>query len=198
MGPGAVLMSRVLIRALEPGRAVGQGSRMGCAFRWWAGFAVAVSAAVLVAPASTVRAQPIAVFDGQPVSVSADRLLVDVHKGTAVLTGAVQLRRGELVVQCARVEARYDEAPNITWARATGQVTAQLNDVHARAQEAEIVLAKRVLELRGGVKLWRRGAWIEAQEAQVDLVSGRLTLEQVKGSIPVSSAFPRAAPDPVP
>ncbi len=156
-------------------------------------FAALVVAALLGA-ARLAGAQPIAVVEGQPIQVSAERLAVDVRKGTAVLSGKVRLRRGELLIQCERVDARYDEAPNVTWAHATGEVVAEMRDLKARAQEAELFASKRTLVLRGGVRLWRASAWIEAREAQVDLATGRLTLEQVTGSIPVGSA-PVAAAD---
>ncbi len=143
---------------------------------------------VVMASIPRVRANPLAVVDGEAVSVSADRLTIDVHKGTAQLEGNVRLQRGELVVKCARVEARYDGAPRVTWARATGDVRAQWRGVEARSKEAELWVGRKVLELKGGVKLVRGGAWMEAREAQIDLGSGRVGLDQVSGSIPVPSA----------
>jgi lipopolysaccharide transport protein LptA len=149
--------------------------------------------ACTIAAAAWVRAEPVAVVDGQPVGVSADQLVVDLNKGTAVMTGNVRVQRGELVIRCDRVDARYDGAPNVTWAHATGHVIADWKGISARANEAELILSRRVLELRGGVKLSRAGAWIEAREAQVDFVTGRLTLEKVSGSIPVPSAIPSSS-----
>lgn len=141
-----------------------------------------------------VHADPLAVVDGEAVQVSADRLTIDVHKGTAVLEGNVRLQRGDLVVRCARVDARYDGAPNITWARATGDVRAQWKGMEAKSKEAELWVGRKVLELKGGVKLARGGAWMEARGAQVEFATGRVSLDQVSGSIPVPSAgMPRAA-----
>jgi lipopolysaccharide transport protein LptA len=154
------------------------------------------AAAVLLAGAS--RAGPLAVVDGVPVSVSADQLVIDLNRGSAVLSGNVRLRRGELSVSCARLDARYDEAPNVTWARATGEVRADYRDLHAQARQAELVAGKRVLELRGEVRVWRGGAWIEASEARIELGSGRVTLEQVRGSFPIPSAAPAASGDAAP
>jgi lipopolysaccharide transport protein LptA len=138
--------------------------------------------------ARSARAEPIAVVDGQPITVTAEHLAVDLHTGTAVLSGKVQLKRGQLAIQCDRVDARYDDAPNVTWARGSGEVTAELGDLRARASEAELLVRSRTLVLRGGVKLRRGGAWMEAREAQIDFGSGKITLEQVSGSIPVGSA----------
>jgi lipopolysaccharide transport protein LptA len=144
-----------------------------------------------------VRAEPLAVVDGEPVGVSADQLVVDLNKGTAVMTGNVRVQRGELLVRCDRVEARYDEAPHVTWAHASGNVVASWKGVQARAKEAELHLKRRVLELRGGVKMTRGGAWIEASGAAVDFGTGKVTLEKVSGSIPVpSAAVPSSVPVP--
>lgn len=149
-----------------------------------------VVATAIAGAAAFVRAEPIAMVDGQPVNVSADQLVVDLNKGTAVMTGHVRVVRGDLVMRCNRVDARYDEAPNVTWAKATGDVTADWKGMHAKANEAELFLARKALELRGGVKLARAGAWIEASEARIDFATGRLTLEKVSGSIPVPSSLP--------
>jgi lipopolysaccharide export system protein LptA len=158
-----------------------------------------MAAALSVLAVSTFsRAEPIAVLDGQPVGVSADQLVIDLNKATAVMKGNVRVQRGELVLRCDRVEARYDEAPNVTWAKATGNVVAEWKGVHARAPEAELHWKRRVLELRGGVKLARGGAWVEASEAQVDFATGKVTLEKVSGSIPVPSALPARASDAAP
>jgi lipopolysaccharide export system protein LptA len=146
--------------------------------------------------AAFVRAEPIAIVDGQPVNVSADKLVVDLNNGTAVMTGHVRVQRGDLVLRCNRVDARYDGAPNVTWAKATGDVVADWKGIHAKASEAELLLSRKALELRGGVKLARAGAWIEASEARVDFATGRLTLEKVSGSIPVPSAIPASSAAP--
>ncbi len=143
-----------------------------------------------------VQAEPIASFDGEAVSVRAEQLDIDVQKGTATLTGNVVLERGDLTVSCARVDAKYDSAPNITWAIATGGVRAQVRGMAAQAQEAELLMGQRRLELRGGVRVSRGGAWMTAREAEIDLETKRVRLEQVQGAIPFPSAAPssRAVP----
>jgi lipopolysaccharide export system protein LptA len=181
--------------ALELAAQVGHGGSVSGAARVgaWLG---AVIAMAIAAGAALVRAEPVAVVDGQPVAVVADQLVVDLHKGTAVMTGNVRVQRGELELRCDRVDARYNDAPNITWAKATGNVSADWKGTHAKAKEAELFLTRRLLVLRGGVKLARGGAWIEAREAQVDFGSGKLTLEQVAGSILVPSALPAVSSQP--
>ena len=157
--------------------------------------AVAAAVAAVVA-VPTVRAEPLATVEGEPVHVQADRLDIDLKTGRALLTGAVQLRRGDLHVTCERVEAAYDKAPSIRWAKATGGVRARLRGIEARAQEAELALDRKQLELRGEVRLSRGGAWMHAKAAKVDLKTKQVTLEQVKGAIPVPSALPKPSARP--
>jgi len=135
-----------------------------------------------------VQAGPVASFDGQAVAVRADQLDVDLQRGTATLSGNVVLERGDLTISCARVDAKYANAPNVTWALASGGVRAQVRDVVAHAQEAELLLGKRRLELRGGVRVARGGAWMTAREAAIDLETKRLRLEQVEGALPIPHA----------
>lgn len=165
--------------------------RLGRTWLVWGPAALAVVGLVFV---PRVQAEPVASFDGQAVSVRAEQLDIDVQKGTATLTGNVVLERGDLTVSCARVEARYDSAPNITWAIATGGVRAQARGIEAQAQEAELLLGQRRLVLRGGVRVARGGAWMTAREAAIDLETRRVRLEQVQGAIPVPSAAPSAIP----
>lgn len=139
----------------------------------------------------TAGAEPLATVDGEPVHVQAERLDIDLKAGRAVLSGDVRLQRGALEVVCGRLEARYDEAPAVRWARATGGVRATMRELSARASEAELALDRKELTLRGDVRVSRGGAWMRASEAVVDLKTNRVTLQQVRGAIPVPSALPR-------
>ena len=163
---------------------------------WWIGVAVGLVAAAWVA-IPTVRAEPLAVVDGEPVSVEADLLEVDLHSGRATLVGNVRMRRGELDVTCGRLEALYDKVPAIRWAKASAGVRARLRDFDARSEQAELEMDRRALHLRGDVRLRRGGAWMQAREVSVDLKTNRMTLQQVRGSIPVASAMPFAWPVPL-
>lgn len=142
----------------------------------------------------SVRADPLATVDGEPVHVEGSRLEVDLPTGRAVLSGDVHIRRGELSVFCDRVEALYDKVPAVRWAKASGGVRARLRDFEAASKEAELALDRRELVLRGDVQLRRGGAWMRAKEATVDLKTHRVTLQKVRGSIPIPSAVPMLAP----
>ncbi len=156
-------------------------------------FRLAMGAGVttaFVAPPNGAGADPLAGIGGEAVDLTADKLEVDVPAGTAVLTGHVTLVRGSLRVDCPRVDVRYDEAPRVTWAKGSGGVTADIRGVHAEAPEVELDLARHVLELRGGVRLTRGQGWLNADKATIEIASAKVTLKDVKGSLPVALPKP--------
>lgn len=142
---------------------------------------------VMLAQMSSVRAEPLAVVGGEPVGIKAERMELDLHKGVVVLTGDVRVERGDWVVTCDRVEARYDKAPNVTWALASGSVHARGKGYEATVVEAELLVQDRVIKLRGGLRMSRAGAWMEAREATIDLTTNKVSLGQVRGAVPISS-----------
>lgn len=153
--------------------------------------ALVLGALLFVLPGgSPAHADPAAVVGGDSVQLAADQLDVDVHAGTAVLTGHVSLVKGSLKVECPRIDVKYDEAPRVTWAKGSGGVTADIRGVHAESPEVELDLGRHVLELRGGVRLSRGLGWLNADKATIDVDSAKVTLKDVKGSIPVALPKP--------
>jgi lipopolysaccharide export system protein LptA len=143
--------------------------------------------AALFAPAPLAEAEPILGVGGDPtVSLQADKLDIDILAGEATLTGKVTLSKGDLVVSCPRVDLRFDHAPHLIWAKGSGGVTADVRGVHAEAPSVELDLTKQVLDLRGGVKLSRGQGWLTADAARIDIPTAKVSLTQVKGSIPVA------------
>src|SRR5690242_2669104 len=136
----------------------------------------------------SVSAEPL--LGGDAIELAAEKLEVDVPAGTAVLTGHVTLVRGGLRVDCPRIDVRYDEAPRVTWAKGSGGVTADIRGVHAEAPEVELDLARHVLELRGGVRLTRGQGWLNADKATIEIGTAKVTLKDVKGSLPVALPKP--------
>ncbi len=122
---------------------------------------------------------------GGDVRVEADKLEVDVAAQTAVLTGKVSLARGDLTVRCPRLDLRFDQAPHLRWAKGSGGVSADVRGVHAEAPDVELDLGKQVLELRGGVKLSRGQSWLQAESVTINILTGKVTANQVKGQLPV-------------
>lgn len=151
-----------------------------------AALALAVSLAVLCEPpGAAAKAGPLAVVEGQSLDVKADKLDVDVDKGTATLEGNVRVALGDLEVLCPKVDIRYDQAPRVRWARGSGGVKARVKGIEATSSAVVVDLAKRVVNLSGGVRLTRGRGWVEANRASIDLSTHKVTLHEVKGSIPV-------------
>jgi lipopolysaccharide transport protein LptA len=149
--------------------------------------APALLAGVLLQSPQEALAGPLGVIEGQTLDVGADKLDVDIDKGTALLDGHVQATLGDLRVDCARIEIRYDQAPNVKWARGTGGVTAKLKGIEATATQVEVDVAHRSVRLSGAVRLSRGRGWVTAESASIDLTTHKVTLEDVKGSIPVQT-----------
>jgi lipopolysaccharide export system protein LptA len=151
----------------------------------------AVAAVALVAAFTVVslpgeaHSDPLAVIEGETLDVKADKLDVDINKGTAVLEGSVRAKMGELEVLCPKIDIRYDEAPKVRWARGSGGVRARLKGIEAAASSFEVDVAKRTVKLAGGVRLTRGKGWVQAESATIDMSTRKVTLSEVKGSIPV-------------
>jgi lipopolysaccharide transport protein LptA len=131
------------------------------------------------------HAGSLAVVGGESLDLKADRLHVDVQKGTALLEGNVAVQMGELAVSCPKVDIRYDEAPQVRWARGSGGVTAQIKGITATANVMALDVAERTVQLSGNVRLSRGRGWVEADRATIDINTRKVNLHDVKGSIPV-------------
>jgi lipopolysaccharide export system protein LptA len=148
-------------------------------------FALPLALASLLLPTSLASAETLLGGDTN-VSVQADRLDIDILAGEATLTGKVTLSKGDLVVSCPKIDLHFDHTPHLTSAKATGGVTADVHGVHAEAPSAELDLSKQVLDLHGGVRLSRGQGWLTADTARIEILTARVSLTQVKGSIPVA------------
>lgn len=148
---------------------------------------LAVACAALVAAGTrSIAAEPPPA--AEPLTMSADQLDLDVEAKSAVLAGHVKLTRGPMTVSCPRVEVRYDEVPHVRWAKGAGGVVAEIKGVRAEAPEVEIDFAARSLSLRGGVRITRGDGWLTAEKASINIATGRVSLTDVKGSIPIPKA----------
>src|SRR5215831_10709571 len=105
----------------------GNGAKAWGGRSWVVAAAVfAVVTACLVGATRRVGAAPIAVIDGEALDMSANRLDVDVERGTALLQGNVSASFGDLDIRCPSVEIRYDRSPRVSYARGTGGVTVRV------------------------------------------------------------------------
>ena len=168
----------------------------------WAALVLSAVATFVLLPLapSSAAGPPALSLGGEPVDVRADRVEVDLAKGTAVLEGNVELRRKGLSVHCPRLEASFDPEGKILRAKATAGVVVKLAEKNVRgdADEAEIDLVLRTAELRGTVRVSSGGTTLTAQRATMSLVTSRVTLEAVRGSFaaPSSGAPAPLAPAP--
>lgn len=153
-------------------------------------FVLAALAAAVAFHGEDVKADPILSVGGDAMEVQADSLEVDVTAGEAVLTGNVSLAKGGLKVSCPRIDLKFDNTPHIKWARGSGGVVADVKGVHAESPDVELDLTKQILELKGGVRLTRGQGWLQADSARIEIATAKVTLTQVKGSIPVSPRSP--------
>jgi lipopolysaccharide export system protein LptA len=128
---------------------------------------------------------PLGVIGGEVLDVMAEKLEIDVDRGTATMNGKVRARLGELQVECPKVEIRYDSAPNVRFARGTGGVRAVFRDIIAKAEKVDVDVTKRQLALSGGVQLTRGRGWVRADRALIDLTTHKVSFQEVTGSIPV-------------
>lgn len=154
------------------------------------GLAAAALLAVGVPRSAEAQATAFQALGGDAMSVQAERLEIDIAAGEATLTGNVALTKGDLKVACPRLELKFDGGPHVTWLKGSGGVTADIRGVHAEGPEVELDLAKRLLEIRGGVRLTRGQGWLQADKATIDTATAKVTLTQVKGSIPVPPKAP--------
>jgi len=125
------------------------------------------------------------------IEISADLLEVDTKEQTATLSGKVVLTKGtDLSLKCPKIEVRYDAGgPRVAWAKGTGGIVADVKGVRGESPEFELDLAKQHLTLRGGVRLYRGQGWVTADGAEIDLATARVTMTNVKASLPVGGAL---------
>jgi lipopolysaccharide export system protein LptA len=149
--------------------------------------ALLIVAVVTVDAATPASAAPLVVIEGQTLDVKADKLDVDISKGTAVLHGNVRAVLGELEVECGRIDVRYDQAPIVRYARGSDNVKLRMKGVEAKAASFEVDVSRRSVRLQGGVRVSHGRGWVTAEAAQIDVGTGHVTLDAVKGSIPVQT-----------
>jgi lipopolysaccharide export system protein LptA len=158
-----------------------------------AGLSLIVGVAALGVSTLSVRAAPVAI-DDQAFDVAADRVDIDAETGAAVLEGAVTARFGDVEVRADKVELRYDRAPRVSWARGTGSVSARLKGIDATASTVEFEAKSHSVVLAGSVRLTHGKGWVTADRATMDLSTNKVSLQEVKGSIPVQAAGSFAHP----
>ena len=112
---------------------------------------------------------------------------LDPQTGVLVLTGEVSVRLQRLELTSRRMEMRYEEGANLHSLRGDGEVSMRLGDTRATATRFELDLPRQRLVLDGPVRIDVAGGWTNAQRAEIDTLSGKLTLHRVQGSLPLAT-----------
>lgn len=144
---------------------------------------VAMIAGAFLAP--PVRAQQAGVALGAlhqdtslPVEVDSDMLSVNNADGTAVFSGNVRVRQGELSLTAAEVRVEYGrDGKAIAALHGTGGVTFVTPSDAAEAQEADYAVASGVIVLTGDVVLTQGTSTLAGRKLTIDLVAGTGVME---------------------
>jgi lipopolysaccharide export system protein LptA len=157
--------------------------------------AFVLSAAAALGPRALAGEPKAPPGESTDISLKAEHLDLDLEQRSATMTGNVTITRGALELRCPRVDVRYDDAQNqangqlrVTWVKGTGGVVATVKGVRAEAPEVELDVGAQTMALKGGVKLTQGAGWITADRATVQLTTGKVSMTDVKGSLPVGSA----------
>lgn len=121
------------------------------------------------------------------IEMSADTVDIDAQAKTASFSGHVKLSRADLHVACPKLDVRYEDGAKPISAKATGGVVAEAKGMKAEAPEALLDLTTHTLAFSGGVKVTQGAAWLAAEKAVLNLDTGKITLTQVKGALPLPS-----------
>jgi lipopolysaccharide export system protein LptA len=118
----------------------------------------------------------------QPVEVTAENLAVDNAKGTAVFTGNVLVKQGEMRMSAGRIEVDYaPDGKGVSQLRAYDGVTLVSPTDAAEAREAVYTIATGRVLMTGSVLLTQGTAAISGDKLDVDLKTGAGTMSgQVK------------------
>jgi lipopolysaccharide export system protein LptA len=127
---------------------------------------------------------------GDTLDVAAERMDLDMGGRALVLAGNVSARLGELEIACARIDVQYDEMANVRSARGSGGVRAKFRGVQASASTLGLDMKKRTLSLAGRVRVLHGSGSISAESASLDLTTHKLSLTEVRGSIPIDVPAP--------
>ena len=108
-----------------------------------------------------------------PVEVEADRLTVDQTAGTAVFSGNVRVRQGEMRITAAEATLEYTEdGTDIERVLLAGRVVMTNGAEAAEGNSAVYTIASGEVVMTGDVLLTQGAATISGNELTVDLDSG--------------------------
>lgn len=119
----------------------------------------------------------------QPIHINASRIEIDQRKSLTVYTGKVSFTQGDLRIDAARAEARYqgDKIDTIVAHGKPVMLHQRASDpqqsIHAWAQRLEYHALKNRIDLFGDVRLQQGGSDIRSATLHYNLLDGTLTAE---------------------
>ena len=143
-------------------------------------FAIMLSASLWFAPVSSALAQEATINFGGirqdaslPVEVTSDMLTVDQADGSAVFSGNVLVKQGDMRLSAGEVRVEYGtDGQKIEKLVATGGVTLVSPQDAAQSDAATYVLADSSMVMTGNVLLTQGNAAIRGQQLNVNLADG--------------------------
>lgn len=126
--------------------------------------------------------------DAAAVDIAAASLTVDTGARSARFSGGVVVRRGDWVLRCPSLEARYDAQGELERAEAKGPVELAGPQFWAEAQAARYergASGGQVLHLSGEPTVRRGQSTLRAEAVEVDLESGQVSMRGVRGRLVV-------------
>lgn len=120
------------------------------------------------------------------VEIEADRLDVYTDKGEAIFTGNVNAIKGDMSLQCKRLQMLYNKSTNtVSQLIATGDVYILWQDKQGNCNQAKYLLDEKKVILTGDVVIIRGEERISAQLITIDMVSGYQLAEGQGGRVKI-------------
>ncbi len=132
-------------------------------------------------PPPSQGAQNVASTKGDAFDIGADELAVDGTSREARFVGHVVARRGEWVLRCPSLVARYDDTGALIGATLTGPVEVTGPDFWAKAGAATMDRTADTIVLTGKPSLRRGQSVLRATQVTVHLESDKIEMTDVRG-----------------
>lgn len=140
--------------------------------------ALVLSGPPLAAQQTGITLGPLHQDTSLPVEIESDSLSVNNADGTALFSGNVRVKQGEMLLAAAELRVEYDkEGKAIASLHGTGGVTFVTPTDAAEATEADYTIATGQVVLRGNVVLTQGDSTLAGQKLTLDLIGGTGVME---------------------
>lgn len=111
---------------------------------------------------------------------------LDPATGVLVLTGDVLVRLERVELGARRMTARYEAGADLRTLSGEGEVSVRVGETTGTAARFELDFGGQRLALEGPVRISVAGGWTNAERAEIDTRSGKVTLHRVQGRLPLA------------